>query len=65
MIVLVAAGAIVPKLQVSSEPPAWGFVPVQSAAFAPPTVHDSPVGSVSVSVTAVELPVPPAVTVML
>ena len=54
--VLVAAGAIVPKVQVSTP-----VVIEQAAASGPPTVQ-VPDGRVSWSVTLVELPVPPAVT---
>src|SRR5512143_2155785 len=55
---LLVSCAIVPKLQVST--PA---VIEQLAASVPPSVH-VPAGSVSETVTLVELPVPPAVTVI-
>ncbi len=64
VMVFVVPLAIVPKLHVSVVPPATGEAGEQEAASAPATVHVSPVGRTSVSTTFVELPVPPAVTVM-
>ena len=58
-------GTSVRKLQLSVVPPATGEAGEQVAACGPPTVQLRPAGSVSVSTTFVELPVPPALTVML
>jgi len=57
--------AIVPKLQVSVVPPATGEVGAHAVASGPATVQLSPLGSASVRMTLAELPLPPAVTVML
>jgi len=64
VMVLVVPAAIVPKLQVRVVPPGTGEAGKQAAALGPPTVQlrVAGPGSTSVSVTLVELPVPPAVT---
>jgi len=64
VMVLVVPAAIVPKLQVRVVPPGTGEAGEQAAALGPPTVQlrVAGPGSTSVSVTLVELPVPPAVT---